>query len=190
MSTTNDLPPSGNPDEAVTSVVAAETENDMMRTHRCLVMTLEDWNSEIPKVCSKPFFFAWPVLTSTTAPPAQPPRPLAAPSSLKKAGSPSPDRRKVSFQEGPPTEIDGVETGRSPPPNGGKSSKWQPLANVEPSPVAENDPFSLGDSDDEKETKTKEKTTVPESDQLKQATTEAISSEIGSKDKKDESASK
>lgn len=38
---------------------------------------------------------------------------------------------------------------------GGKSSKWQPLSSVEPSPIAENDPFSLGDSDDDKDTKDK-----------------------------------
>lgn len=38
---------------------------------------------------------------------------------------------------------------------GGKSSKWQPLSSVEPSPIAENDPFSLGDSDDDKDTKEK-----------------------------------
>jgi CDK inhibitor PHO81 len=35
----------------------------------------------------------------------------------------------------------------------GKQSKWQPLATVDPSPVAEADPFSLGDSEDEKESK-------------------------------------
>jgi hypothetical protein len=54
------------------------------------------------------------------------------------------------------------------------------LATVEPSPVAENDPFSLGDSDDEKDTKAKEQTTVPESEQLKKATAEAMSDEVGS----------
>jgi hypothetical protein len=58
------------------------------------------------------------------------------------------------------------------------------LATVEPSPVAENDPFSLGDSDDEKETKAKEQTIAPESEQLKKATEEAMSVDIGSsKDK-------
>jgi hypothetical protein len=113
------------------------------------------------------------------APPPRPPRP--GNQNLKKTSSPSPDRRKVSFQEGPPTEID---TGKRSS-TGGKSSKWQPLATVEPSPVAENDPFSLGDSDDEKETKPKEQTTVPESDQLKKATEEAMSGEMGSSEDKD-----
>ncbi|OAF59600.2 ubiquitin-binding protein cue5 [Pseudogymnoascus destructans] len=66
--------------------------------------------------------------------------------------------RKVSFQNRPPEEID-VYGG--PPraakdattPASGKQSKWQPLSSVDPNPVGEgdNDPFSLGDSEDEKE---------------------------------------
>lgn len=70
--------------------------------------------------------------------------------------------RKVSFQEGPPEEIKDMYSA-SPKPTtttvqttgttGGKGSKWQPLSTVEPSPVGENDPFSLGDSDDEKDAK-------------------------------------
>jgi hypothetical protein len=66
----------------------------------------------------------------------------------------------VSFQNGPPEEIDDLYSG--PPKaskqqtSSGKSSKWQPLSAVEPSPVAENDPFSLGDSDDDKEMRAKE----------------------------------
>ncbi|KAJ5131762.1 hypothetical protein N7448_005920 [Penicillium atrosanguineum] len=123
-------------------------------------------------------------LRDSEAPPPRPPRP--GNQSLQKTSSPSPDRRKVSFQDGPPSEID---TGNRS--SAGKSSKWQPLATVEPSPVAENDPFSLGDSDDEKETKPKEQTAVPESEQLKKATEEAMSVEIGSsKDSKTEESSK
>lgn len=63
----------------------------------------------------------------------------------------------------------------------GKSSKWQPLATVEPSPVAENDPFSLGDSDDDKETKPKDQS-PDEAERLQKATAEAMSGEIGGKD--------
>ncbi|KAF7720068.1 Uncharacterized protein PECH_008058 [Penicillium ucsense] len=114
------------------------------------------------------------------APPARPPRPGGA--NLNKAPSPSSGRR-VSFQEGPATEIDNYDASapikRNTTPSG-KPSKWQPLATVEPSPVAENDPFSLGDSDDEKDVKAKEQTTVSESDQIKKATAEAMSGEIGS----------
>ncbi|KAJ5761935.1 uncharacterized protein N7511_005317 [Penicillium nucicola] len=122
------------------------------------------------------------------APPRQPPRPRP---SVKT--SPSPDRRRVSFQDGPPTEIDNLYDAPSSKRNsstGNKPSKWQPMSAVEPSPVAENDPFSLGDSDDEKDTKTKEQVTVPESDQIKKATAEAMSDETP-KDKDDlKSASK
>jgi hypothetical protein len=68
----------------------------------------------------------------------------------------------VSFQSGPTDEADLY---RSSPkvaakdtntaPASGKQSKWQPLSAVDPSPIGEgeNDPFSLGDSEDEKESK-------------------------------------
>lgn len=124
-----------------------------------------------------------------SAPPPRPPRP-----NIKTGSSPSPDRRKVSFQEGPPTEIDNLydasASTKRPPSTGGKPSKWQPLANVEPSPVAENDPFSLGDSDDEKEkeSKSKEQTTTGEHEQIKTATEEAMSGEMGSKDDKEDAS--
>ncbi|KAJ5159153.1 Ubiquitin system component Cue [Penicillium coprophilum] len=116
------------------------------------------------------------------APPPRPPRP--GQSGFKQSASPSPDRRRVSFQDGPPTEIDNLYDSSTPAKRlsstGSKSSKWQPLSSVAPSPVAENDPFSLGDSDDEKETKTKEHTTGSESDQLKHATVESVSEPVSS----------
>jgi len=119
-----------------------------------------------------------------SAPPPRPPRPVNQ--NLKKTSSPSPDRRKVSFQDGPPVEIDtNHDSSGKRSSTGPKSSKWQPLTAVDPSPVVENDPFSLGDSDDEKEIKPKEQTTVPESEQLKKATEEAMSGEIGSSKDKD-----
>ncbi|PGH06183.1 hypothetical protein GX51_02571 [Blastomyces parvus] len=122
---------------------------------------------------------------------AQPPRssrPLANPD-LFKPSSPSPDRRKVSFQEGPPEEIHdtygpGSASDRSKqlPSTGGsnKSSKWQPLSTVEPSPVGDNDPFSLGDSDDEREAKSNNKDLKPdEAERVKKATAEAMAGDIG-----------
>lgn len=133
-----------------------------------------------------------PLILIPVAPP-RPPRPGST--NLKTTASPSPGRR-VSFQDGPPIEIDNLYDASTPnkrnAPASGKSSKWQPLATVEPSPVAENDPFSLGDSDDEKDIKAKEQTTVPESEQLKKATAEAMSGEIGSStdDKKTGDSSK
>lgn len=97
-------------------------------------------------------------------PPRTSSRPMANPNLFKSTGegrksSPA-SGRKVSFQEGPPEEIHDMysaspkpTTTVQPPQTTGKTSKWQPLSAVEPSPVGENDPFSLGDSDDEKDAK-------------------------------------
>ncbi|OAL71600.1 hypothetical protein A7D00_4505 [Trichophyton violaceum] len=116
-------------------------------------------------------------LRDNEVPPPRPPRPQANPDLFKsKSASASPDRRKVSFQEGPPEEIQdsfsantssnannasgtassNANTSAGARSTANKSSKWQPLSTVEPSPVADNDPFSLGDSDDERESKAKE----------------------------------
>ena len=96
--------------------------------------------------------------------------------------------RRVSFQEGPPEEIDVHYPNEPSPLNrpssgaGGKNSKWQPLAAVDPSPVADHDPFSLGDSDDEE---AKKKDVNPnDSERLKQAAAEAMADDIGDSDKK------
>ncbi|RAH45495.1 uncharacterized protein BO95DRAFT_443175 [Aspergillus brunneoviolaceus CBS 621.78] len=117
-------------------------------------------------------------LRDSEAPPARPPRPLANPN-LYKTSSPSPDRRKVAFQDGPPTEIDSLYDASEPvrrasPATTGKSSKWQPLAAVEPSPVGEHDPFSLGDSEDEKDTTTKAKEPATAEVASKAATVETV----------------
>ena len=114
-------------------------------------------------------------------------RPLANPDLFK----PTPARpqsnqsaRRVSFQDGPPEEID-IHYPKSPDPTNrpssgaGKSSKWQPLAAVDPNPVVDHDPFSLGDSDDEEAKKKDVK--ADDSERLKQAAAEAMSDGIGSK---------
>ncbi|KAL8709477.1 MAG: hypothetical protein Q9220_005860 [cf. Caloplaca sp. 1 TL-2023] len=86
-------------------------------------------------------------------------RPLANPDLFKPtpARPPSNAGRRVSFQDGPPEEI-GIQQRPTSPPDlnkktssgaNTKSSKWQPLASVDPSPVTDHDPFSLGDSDEE-----------------------------------------
>lgn len=64
-------------------------------------------------------------------------------------------------------------------PSGGKASKWQPLSTVEPSPVADNDPFSLGDSDDDKDVKTAKDTKSDDHERVREATAEAMAGEIG-----------
>ena len=120
------------------------------------------------------------------APPRRSSRPLANPDLFK----PTPPRpqstqsgRRVSFQDGPPEEID-IHYPKSPEPSNGpslgsgaKSSKWQPLTAVDPSPVADHDPFSLGDSDDDE---AKKKDGKPDdNERLKQAAAEAMSEDIG-----------
>ncbi len=115
-------------------------------------------------------------LTSIGPPPKKPQRPLANPD-LFKPNSPGGSERKVSFQNGPPEEMDDLYSGSSKPPrqqvSSGKSSKWQPLSAVDPSPVAENDPFSLGDSDDDKDTRSKDNRT-DEAERLQTSITDAI----------------
>lgn len=95
--------------------------------------------------------------------------------------------RKVSFQDGPPEEIQDMYSASSQPkPNTGvqtaastKSSKWQPLSAVDPSPVTDHDPFSLGDSDDDKDAKPITLKDDEEDQQLKKATGEAMGDSIG-----------
>lgn len=84
-----------------------------------------------------------------------------------------------------------------------KTSKWQPLSSVDPNPIADNDPFSLGDSDDEFEhghrrnqsgssqIKLEDKTaTDADHERLRQATADAMADSLveGDKTKKDDSA--
>ncbi|KAI9738478.1 MAG: ubiquitin-binding protein cue5 [Claussenomyces sp. TS43310] len=85
-------------------------------------------------------------------------RPLANPDLFK----PSPtipgssEGRKVSFQSGSQDQdIYNSSPKVSQAAPASKQSKWQPLSTVDPNPVGEveNDPFSLGDSEDEKESK-------------------------------------
>lgn len=120
-------------------------------------------------------------------------RPLANPN-LFKPNTPAAPRdssssgRKVAFQSGPPEEIrdmySGSGTTAAPAPaSATKSSKWQPLSTVDPSPVAENDPFSLGDSDDDKDAKP---ITLQDDEQerLERSTQEAMQESIGGDSKK------
>ena len=94
----------------------------------------------------------------------------------------SPGPRKVAFKEHV-EDIDDIYEGGpakkmpkdAPPP--GKASKWQPLSTVEPNPIADNDPFSLGDSDDEKEAKDKASTKAKQGD-VQAATAEAMAESL------------
>ena len=95
-------------------------------------------------------------------------RPLANPDLFKPQPAPprgsSDSRSGVRFQEQSQEDLYAVPPARqksASPGVGGKPSKWQPLSSVDPkNPTTEtdNDPFSLGDSDDEREAKEKSTT--------------------------------
>ncbi|KAI0541679.1 hypothetical protein GGR58DRAFT_411464 [Xylaria digitata] len=96
-----------------------------------------------------------------------------------------PDGRKVAFRDtvediGPydaSPKIHPKDSAASPP--SGKQSKWQPLSTVEPSPIAENDPFSLGDSEDERESKGGSKEIkLEDSERLKAAAADAMADSL------------
>jgi len=121
-------------------------------------------------------------------------RPLANPDLFKPTPTTpkSSDGRKVGFKDGPPEEIDRERelyrtsppmTAREPAPASTKQSKWQPLSTVEPSPIGEtdNDPFSLGDSEDEKPEKDRvggKEIKMDDAERLKKAAAEAMSDSI------------
>ncbi|KAH0613249.1 uncharacterized protein H6S33_009629 [Morchella sextelata] len=106
--------------------------------------------------------------TTTEAPQSRRPKAnpgLFEPSSADKAG------RKVSFEDRP-TNISDEDLYRPAPnprpsasvspvrqPSPATTSKWEPLKSVEPAPM-DRDPFSLGDSDDEREVPSKEQETA------------------------------
>ncbi|KAI1354178.1 hypothetical protein F5Y01DRAFT_274375 [Xylaria sp. FL0043] len=95
------------------------------------------------------------------------------------------DGRKVAFRDsvddiGPydaSPKIPPKDSAASPP--AGKQSKWQPLSTIEPHPIAENDPFSLGDSEDEREPKGGSKEIkLEDSERLKAATADAMADNL------------
>ncbi|QSZ32825.1 hypothetical protein DSL72_002405 [Monilinia vaccinii-corymbosi] len=136
---------------------------------------------------------------SSTAPAHRSTRPLANPDLFK----PSPatkkaEGRKVSFQNAT-VEDDLYHTspklsGKENAPST-KPSKWQPLNAVEPSALGDadndHDPFSLGDSEDEKESKDRvggKEVRMDDAERLKKAAAEAMSENIGEPTKKPEPA--
>jgi len=107
--------------------------------------------------------------------------------------SPKPSNgRRVGFKE-ETEEINMYDSSPRVPPkdaapaSGTRGSKWQPMSAVEPSPIVENDPFSLGDSEDERETHQKPKDDkTDDSERLKKATAEAMADSL-SESKENES---
>lgn len=117
-------------------------------------------------------------------------RPLANPDLFKPTPKTpnSADSRKVGFKDGPAEDMDIYRTSprlAAKDTITTKQSKWQPLSTVDPSPVgeADNDPFSLGDSEDEKESKDRvggKEIKMEDAERLKKAAAEAMSDNIGS----------
>lgn len=109
--------------------------------------------------------------------------------SLRPGATKSSDGRKVSFRDGA-EEIDvyGATPNEEAKP---KSSKWQPLSSIDPNPINENDPFSLGDSEDEREAKERSgsrgEIKMDDNDRLKQAAAEAMADELAPSNKPQES---
>lgn len=106
------------------------------------------------------------------------------------------DGRRVGFKE-ETEEINMYDSSPRVPfkeaalPSSMKPSKWQPLSTVEPAPMGDNDPFSLGDSEDEKDTRDKAKDAkTNDSEHLKKAAAEAMSDNLVDAAKAGDSAPK
>lgn len=117
------------------------------------------------------------LILSTGLSPQRSSRPLGNPDLFKTNVSPP--------QSGPVDEVDAADRRNQRDASSGsasKAAKWQPLTSVAPNPESEeNDPFSLGDSDDEKESKDSKGKDVREADsaRLKQAARSSISDDSG-----------
>jgi hypothetical protein len=120
-------------------------------------------------------------LRDSEAAPKKPARPLANPNLFRSSSG----SRKVAFQDGPPEEIKDKDmygsASNTParPVSTNKSSKWQPLSTVEPSPMTDNDPFSLEDSDEEKDAKPIVMKDDDEHERVQKATADAMKDDIG-----------
>ncbi|PHH78214.1 hypothetical protein CDD82_3164 [Ophiocordyceps australis] len=119
---------------------------------------------------------------------------LHKPPPLPSMASKQNEARRVGFKD-EQQEIDMYDASPTVPPKdappGTKASKWQPLSTVEPTPMTDNDPFSLGDSEDERDAKDKPKTEegtqkAKDAERLQQAAAEAMSDTLVQPGKGDE----
>lgn len=127
-------------------------------------LELRDSSREEGEAAEEFLVFRHQFANGDLVPPRRPPRPVANPNlfqSSTTAGNTT-GQRKVSFQD----VHDDDDLYRAPSPRRSPTapavvnapakqpsptaSKWQPLKSVEPTPL-DGDPFSLGDSDDEKD---------------------------------------
>lgn len=113
-------------------------------------------------------------LRDEEAPPPQPPRTTSR-------QKPNPDLFKsqpAPPQSGPVDEVDAAER-RSAGQDPGKAKKWQPLTSVTPNPEEDNDPFSVGDDEDDAKEKSEE-VRKDDAERLKDAARNSISGPIDS----------
>ncbi|CAK7203363.1 ubiquitin-binding protein cue5 [Sporothrix eucalyptigena] len=85
-----------------------------------------------------------------------PPSTSPRPSSERKVAFRDQDETIDMYNASPklPPKDGAAGNSASPAAGGAKASKWQPMSSVDPTPMADNDPFSLGDSEDEKDNAT------------------------------------
>lgn len=166
----------------------APTKSATIPTHTSWTTTLQRWNCVTKKVWHENRSGTVTHLIHFTASyhrASSSGRPLANPDLFKTNVQPP--------QSGPVDEVDAadrrMQRQASPGGSATKQAKWQPLTSVAPNPESEeNDPFSLGDSDDEKESKTKDQR-ESDSARLKEAARNSISAEAGSAPAKELQAS-
>ena len=113
----------------------------------------------------------------TTTAPAQPPRTSSRLPTNPDLFKPQPKPP----QSGPVDEVDAFDRKNPDPssstPNNAK--KWQPLTSVAPNPEEDNDPFALGDEDDDVPNDKTEDLRKDDTDRLKNAARASISAESG-----------
>lgn len=96
-----------------------------------------------------PLFFNLVLIKCPSIAPLKPPR-----TSSRKAANPDLFKPQPKPpQSGPVDEVDAAERRLASKDASelDKSKKWQPLTSVAPNPEDDNDPFSLGDDDDDKD---------------------------------------
>lgn len=105
--------------------------------------------------------------------PPQPPR-----TSSRKAANPDLFKSQPKPpQSGPVDEVDAAD--RSADPSSDKNKKWQSLTSVAPNPEEDNDPFSLGDDDEDEKKEKTEDLRKEDSERLKEKARASVGSAEG-----------
>ncbi|KAM0697316.1 hypothetical protein Q7P36_003387 [Cladosporium allicinum] len=116
-------------------------------------------------------------LRDDEAPPAQPPRTSSRLPTNPDLFKPQPKPP----QSGPVDEVDAFDRNNpsSTPNNNPNAKKWQPLTSVAPAPEEDNDPFALGDDDDDINNSKTDDLRKEDTERLKNAARASISAGSG-----------